>query len=289
MKSEKTSTIEGIKTYTLYETPNNGSEDAPLVLLCHALMANHHMYDSTVKALHSAGYRTLRYDHIGHNNSPAPPAPSADFTAREDLVTSVDFDLLTRHMRSLVQIMTGQSSLHAVIGCSMGGVLALRYAQLHPKEVSHIISIGAPGIKAIESAKPLWSERIKILESDVANGTDELCRKTVERWLPGDEERSVRARAMAYEQTRSCSLRGYAVCADAIRDYDYEEGLGAIEAKTMVMNGSRDTACGPRENNEGVAKKIPRGVFVWLEGAGHLPPLHLAEQFEGSMLRFLRT
>ena len=299
MRSEKLITVEGIKTYTLYETPSNGGDDSPLVLLSHALMANHHMYDSTVQALLSAGYRTLRYDHIGHNNSPEPPsglssttnaASNTSPTTDDDdrLVTSVDFDRLTRQMHALVQNITKQSTIHAVIGCSMGGVLAIRYAQLYPDQISHVISMGMPGIKSLEAAKPLWSQRIEEFEKDVRAGTDELCRKTVQRWLPGNEERSVEARREALEEVRRCSYRGYVACADGIRGYDYGDQLSKVQAKTMVLAGDRDGACGPREGLEMVAEKIKGAEFVWFEGAGHLPPLHKREEFEELMLRFLK-
>ena len=64
--------IEGINYYTLYELPDSQDQNAPCILLVHALMSNLHMYDATVKSLHQAGFATLRYDHVGHHNTPPP-------------------------------------------------------------------------------------------------------------------------------------------------------------------------------------------------------------------------
>src|ERR1700712_3605779 len=100
-------------------------------------MSNLHMWDATAKALNEAGYRTLRYDHVGHHNTP--PAHNAD--------ASYHMDDLTRQAHQLVKERTGQSRVKAVVGCSIGGVVALRYAMLFPNDVDKIISIAAPGIK----------------------------------------------------------------------------------------------------------------------------------------------
>jgi len=279
--TEKIIKIDHVEYYTLYEQPKNASPDAPLVVLCHALMANHHMYDATVPALHSAGYRTLRYDHVGHGRSPKPPS---------ELLTGplFHFDDMTKHMRRIVQAVTGDTKISAIIGCSMGGVLAVRYTMLFPGEVQTVLSLDAPGMTALEVAKPQWTDRIMMFEKDVKNGTDELARATVQRWLPGDEERSKKARELALLQTKSCSLDGYKVCADAIRDYDYTDQLSTIKGtRVLVLAGSRDPAIGPKEVLEDAARRIPGSKYIWLEGAGHLPPLHSPEEFNKITLDFL--
>ena len=63
--AEANTEIEGINYYSLLELPDSQDKNAPCVLLVHALMSNLHMYDTTVKQLHAAGYSTLRYDHVG--------------------------------------------------------------------------------------------------------------------------------------------------------------------------------------------------------------------------------
>lgn len=299
---ERTITVEGIPYHVVYHEPdpqNHPSPStAPLVLLSHALMSNHHMWDATVPRLLASGHRTLSYDHIGHNLTPAP-------TDRPSSVEkpAYHFDDFVRHMRQLVQETTTLSSasrdsnassssspvrLRAAIGCSMGGVLVLRYAMLHPTEIECAISCDAPGMTSLEAAKPLWSERIAILENDTRNGTDELARKTVARWMPGQTQADEVARETALPQVKSCSLEGYRICADAIRNYDYEGQLGNIkETRCLVLVGSEDPAVGPPEVLQEVAKSIPGAEYVCIQGAGHLPPLDRPDEFGQVMLGFL--
>lgn len=171
--TEKQVNRNGIDYYTLVERPQSNGRPAQLVLLCHALMSNLQMYDYTDQALNDAGYPTIRFDHIGHNNTPAPPDENASF----------HMDDLTRHMHQLVQATTSQKHLHAMIGCSIGGVLALIYAMMYPQDVEKVISIAAPGIANPEASKVPWSQRIEHFEGNVRTGGDGLCRATVNRWV----------------------------------------------------------------------------------------------------------
>lgn len=278
--TEKTIDVKGIEFYTLYEQPPNEPKDAPLVLLSHALMANHRMWDATVSALTQGGYRTLRYDHIGHNKTPVPESYSPTEPAYH-------FDDFTHHMRELVREVTGSTKVHTIIGCSMGGVLALRYAMLYPSDVENVISCDAPGLTSLEEAKPLWSQRLELFEQDVKSGQDTLCHKTVERWLPGSDPQTLEMRAAALQQVKTCSLDGYKICADAIRDFDYLEQLDAVRAKSMVLVGSEDSAVGPKSVLEDVASRIKDCEYVMVQGAGHLPPMHRPDEFNTIMLGFL--
>lgn len=270
--------VEGINYYTLLEEPTNGTTGAPTILLIHALMSNLHMWDATVKALNEAGYRTLRYDHVGHHNT----SPAHDAGA------GYHMDDITRHAHQLVKERTGSSYVKAVIGCSIGGITAFRYALMFPEDVGQIISIAAPGIKAPAAAQELWTQRIQQFENDQKTGGDKLCHLTVNRWFPGDRPEDDAVRKEALKHVKTCSIQGYKVLADTIRDYDYSaEAANIGKVRILVIAGSEDTA-GRADVLEQVAGMIPESVFVNMKGAGHLPPMHHPERFNELMLGFLR-
>jgi len=274
--------LDGIPYHTTYALPapttsQPDPNSAPLVVLIHALMASSAMYDSTTHALLSTSHRVLLYDHIGHGSSPAPPHQDTLFS----------FDHMTHHLHRLISNYTS-SPPHVVIGCSMGGVLAVRYAILYPAP-KYIMALGVPGFTALEEAKDAWSKRIEQFRADVKEGNDTLAVATAERWLPGNEERSRAARAKALNMTRRCSLKGYIVCADAIRQYDYTDQLSNVKAKVMIVIGERDTAVGSVNRLSHAAERIPGSQFVLMEGVGHLPPVHDEQRFEDLMMRFLKT
>jgi 3-oxoadipate enol-lactonase len=139
--AEKHVEVEGINYYTLFELPDSQDKNAPCVLLIHALMSNLHMYDATVKTLHAAGYSTLRYDHIGHHNTPSPRNSTTERRMSISGQLAYHMDDLTRHMNQIVKQHTEEGQLAAIIGCSIGGVLALRYGMMFPRDVDQIVSI----------------------------------------------------------------------------------------------------------------------------------------------------
>ena len=92
--------LDGIQFNVLYE----GDPARPLVVLVHALMEDLRMWDSTVQALHKAGFSTLRYDHVGHGGTSPPSA---------DRINSYHFDDFTRDT-SMSSLSTSMESLHLV-------------------------------------------------------------------------------------------------------------------------------------------------------------------------------
>lgn len=278
----------GINYYTLYELPHSQDKNAPCVLLVHAIMSNLNMYDNTVKALHSAGYATLRYDHVGHHNTPPPQTKVTERRMSVSGQLAYHMDDLTRHMHQLVKERTGQTHLKAVIGCSIGGVLALRYAMMFPKDVDMVISVAGPGIRTPEAMKPLWSQRIKLFEQDQETGEDKLAQATVARWFPGESSEDDAIRAECLKHVKTCSITGYRLLADTIRNFDYSDEVGKFpqKVKYLIGGGTEDSAI-DLNVVEDVAGKVPGAKFVKIEGAGHLPPMHKVQAFNDLMLPFL--
>lgn len=246
------------------------------------------MYDQTVKALHAAGYATLRYDHVGHHNTPPPQTKTTERRMSISGQLAYHMDDLTRHMHQLVKARTGQTHLKAVVGCSIGGVLALRYAMMFPKDVDAILSVAGPGMKALENTRTLWSQRIKLFEEDQQTGGDKLARATVARWFPGDSAEDEAIRAESLKHVKTCSMTGYRLLADTIRNFDYSDELGKFPPKVrcLIAGGTEDGAI-DLNVVEDLAGKIQGAKFVKLEGAGHLPPMHKVQAFNDLMLPFL--
>lgn len=266
-------TVDSINYYVLHEGP----KEKPLVILCHALMANHHMWDFTVPELHKAGYSTLRFDHVGHNKT--------TFASAEAAEKSYHFDDITRHIHTFVEQLAPQASPFAFVGCSIGGVLAIRYAQLYNGELTKVMSCDAPGLKSLEPAKPLWRARIAQFQ---AEGVQGLAKATVERWCPEPCLESVRAGLL--EQTETCTFEGYRICAEGAMTYDYVSQLNELEKEdVLVLAGENDSAIGPREILVNVTEAIPGAKYHLMENVGHIPPYHDASRFNKIMLDFFQS
>jgi 3-oxoadipate enol-lactonase len=265
--------VDSINFFVRYEGP----KDKPLIVLCHALMANHHMWDHTIPALHSAGFSTLRYDHVGHNKT--------TFATPQATEREYHFDDFTRHMHTISEQVAPGRTPFAIIGCSIGGVLALRYAQLYPGLLKKVMSCDAPGLSSIAFAKPLWNDRMAQFK---AEGVGNLAKATVERWFPEPCPESVCVAML--EQTNACTYEGYKACAHAVMNYDYDSELEKIKTEqVMILAGQNDTAIGPREILQSVAEKIPNAQYLLMEDVGHIPPFHNPSAFNKIAIDFLQS
>ena len=263
--------IDGFTFNVLHE----GDASKPLVILCHALMDNLHMWDSTVVALHAAGFSTLRYDHVGHGQTSIPPP---------DRVGQLHFDDFCRHIHQMVERTTPGRPAYGFIGCSMGGVLALRYVMLYPGELSKVVSCDAPGMTSLERSKQLWKDRIAMYKEQ---GVEVLAKATVERWFPDPCALEIKQEALKH--TSSTSLAGYMTCAEGIMNYDYTSELGNIQTEdVMILAGENDEAIGPQEILKDVASRISGAKHVLMKDTGHIPPMHQPAAFEAIVIPFIR-
>lgn len=130
--------------------------------------------DDTVKILNNSSCSSLRFVHVGHNRTPDPTGLNASFR----------MDDTADHMHQLVENVTSQKHVSAVIDCGVRGGFALRYAMIFPKDVNKIISIATPRIVVPENAKTLWPQRIEAVR-DEQSGEDILCHASVQRGFPG--------------------------------------------------------------------------------------------------------
>ena len=287
--------LDGIAYSVLLNSPPPGiPQKGETILLIHALMSNSHMYDHTVSTLTQAGYTTIRVDLVGHGETPPPPENGGEGVR-------LHLDDVKNHMHRIVEEALGMGKgqkLKAVIGCSVGGLLALRYAMLFPEGVEKVVAVTTPGMAAQKAGNELWARRVEQFRADVRDGTQELAEGTVRRWFPArstldtdgkDEDEDEAVRREALEQVKTCTFEGYRIMADAIRDYDYEEDVRGIQTNrvdVLVVAGSEDVSVPPKVLKD-LAAEIPGARYVCMEGAGHLPPMHRAEEFEEIVVPFL--
>lgn len=260
--------LDSIAYNVLCEGPDGGS----VVVLLHALMSNLHIWDSTVAALHRAGFRTLRYDFVGHGETP-PPVQQRLY----------HFDDFTRHIDQMISIALPACELHGIVGCSMGGVIAIRYALMYPGKAKKIASCESPGLTSLEENKVKWRQRIKQFQSE---GIEPLAKQTVDRWFPDPCDPEIRDKC--HQLTKTCSLEGYIICAEGIMNYDYTDQLSDIrEEKVMVLVGENDEAVGRMEVLQDVAARIDGAKYVAMPDTGHIPPMHQSKEFERILLTFM--
>ena len=123
-----------------------GTRAAPIVVALGGISAHRHVFSSggtpgwwdalvgSGRALDSRNYRILGFDYLG--GSGATTGPNG---ARFPSVDSHDqAEILTRLLDHL-----GIAKLHAIVGASYGGMVALAFAEQAPARVARLLTIGA--------------------------------------------------------------------------------------------------------------------------------------------------
>lgn len=104
-----------------------GDPEDPLVVLIHGFSVPYYVWDPTAVDLADSGFQVLRYDLYGRGYSDRPE-------------TSYDLNLFVRQLDELIQESGSRQPVH-VIGLSMGGPIAARYAVLYPERVRSVTLI----------------------------------------------------------------------------------------------------------------------------------------------------
>lgn len=141
-----------------------GPPDAPVVVLIHGLGLNRALWARTTLAL--TRFRVLTYDLSGHGQSPSPAAPAlADLTAQ--LAALLDHVNLPRA---------------ALVGFSMGGMVARHFAQTHPARTAALVLLSTPHTRTPEAQAAV---RARVAEAKT-QGPAATVEAALTRWFTDD-------------------------------------------------------------------------------------------------------
>jgi 3-oxoadipate enol-lactonase len=252
-----------------YEVTGSGR---PVVLL-HAGIADGRMWEPQWRS-YAARYRLLRCDLAGFGHTPIEQGP-------------------LQYARDVAAMLDDVGITHAaLIGCSMGGRVALEVAVARPELVSALVLVaaGLPGHDWSEEIRASWAaEEAAIERGDLDAATELDVRLWVDgpRRTPGDVDPEVRL-AVAEMQRRALELQvpHWATVDEELLAPDLPERLSEIEAPTLVLVGEEDV-----DDMQAIARRlaaeIPGAQHATIPGSAHLPSLEVPEAFDALVLGFL--
>ena len=239
----------------------------PVIVLIHAGLWDRRIWDAQMEPF-AESHRVVRYDLRGFGRSSPLEQP---FSAREDLA------------ELLGALGIDQAAL---VGCSIGGGLAVDFAIEFPRSVSALVAVcaGASGdptdddeatIRVLEEAEALAE----------AGEVDRALELELGVWTPPGDDPSVdaRIREIAFDnkaaETAQWSL-------SRRLDPPAFGRLGEVSAPTLVVAGERDASImAPITDN--LAAGIPGARKVVAPGADHLPMMRRPVEFNRIVLGFL--
>jgi pimeloyl-ACP methyl ester carboxylesterase len=264
--------------------------DAPAVVLLHGKNFFGAYWEETIRALTAAGYRVVVPDQIGFGKSSKP-----------DIHYS--FDLMAAQTASLLDHLRVKRA--AIVGHSMGGMLAVRFARNYPERTTKLVLEDPIGLEDYRMAVP--PAPTDVLFRQELEKSPEALRKYIAgyfvTWKPEYEklvEPHVRV-TLSGEYARWA--KSSALTYEMIYQQPVRHEFSLIRAPTLLVIGLSDrTAIGKDrvvpevadklgnypELGKAAAKDIPGAKLVEIENVGHIPHLEAPEKFHEALVGFLR-
>jgi pimeloyl-ACP methyl ester carboxylesterase len=259
------------------------------VVLLHGKNFYGSYWGSTIKALTAAGYRVIVPDQLGFGKS---AKPEFDYS----------FDLLAANTAGLLDQLHVKQAV--IVGHSMGGMLAVRFARNYPERTRRLVLEDPIGLEDYRFfVPPQTTNQLYEIEMKM---TPEKYRAFIKRyfvhWKPEYESFvETRCRMML-----SSEYPRYAKAAALTFEMIYRQPVWhefpLIKMPTLLVVGLKDrTTVGrgrvPEEIlkdkgrydllGKAAAKDIPNCQLVEIPEVGHIPHLEAPEQFHQVLLDFL--
>lgn len=259
--------------YALSGDPSN-----PAILLLHGTSGSLLVYDELVEHL-SDDFFVVRFDQVGHGFSGPAPGDSYDIDTYFAAI-----DALTDHLGC---------SRFSIVGHSLGGWIAWRYAATHTEKIDRLVLLAASGMPMPEGgdSDPGLGFRLlktpigvllvehyyprSLVEKSTLQSVYDPSKATTELvdmyWELGRLPGNRRALALATRRDRETHL------ADLARD---------VDARTLLIWGEEDTYL-PIEMAQAFNDRIPDMTLLRLPRVGHMAMIEAPEVVGPAIRKFL--
>ncbi|MDH5225228.1 MAG: alpha/beta fold hydrolase [Actinomycetota bacterium] len=215
-------------------------------------------------------FRVLRYDQRGYGRSSR--LDGSPFSHVRDLVALLD------------HLGIGTTAL---VGCSMGGALAIDAALTVPDRVWALVAV-APGLGGFEGTaeeEAWWDERAEPIEAAITAGEYERAQDLLlEIWAPlgVDDAAGARIKAIARDNIHELTMDESTV--EPI-DPPAALRLADVDVPTLVVEASHDPH-DARRASQLIAREVADGRLVTIE-ADHVVNMRAPAAFDDAVVPFL--
>ena len=244
--------------------------DGPVVALIHGFGLNREMWQWQLPAL-TPHFRVLSYDLLGHGAS-APPEGTPD---------------LAMFSGQLLRLMDRCGiERAAVVGFSLGGMIARRFALDHPDRLSALAILHSAHDRTPAEREAVRGRVRHTREHGPSSNVD----SALERWFTPafrarEPELIALIRGWITSNDPSVYPRLYRVLAEG--DAEIARGLERIACPTLVMTGEDDPGNTP-DMSRAMAGLIPGARLVILPGVRHMALAESPTAINEPLVSFLR-
>ncbi len=263
------------------------------VLLLHGKNFSGAYWDDTIAALSAQGYRVVVPDQIGFGKSSKPKAFQYSFHTLADqtcrLMDELEVDTVN------------------VVGHSMGGMLATRFALMFPERTASLTLVNPIGLEDWQQKQVPWQSVDAWYKGELGKTPEKVKAYMTASYFDGQWK-------AAYDpllELQQGWIRGpdypliawnSALAYDMIYSQPVVHEFDRLAVPTLLIIGTRDrTALGRNRAPESeraqlgrydqlgkkAAQRIPDATLVELEGIGHVPQYEAFNAYREALLNFL--
>jgi pimeloyl-ACP methyl ester carboxylesterase len=291
--SELSIKVQGEDLQMAYMDVKPKSPNGQVIVLMHGKNFSSAYWEQTAGDLSKEGYRIIIPDQIGFGKSSKPTS------------IQYSFQLLAQNTKALLDnLKVGKA---VILGHSMGGMLATRFALMYPAMTSKLILLNPIGLEDWKTVVPyqsvdawfqseLQQDYAKMKEYQLSFYYDNKWRSEYDKWLDINAGWTINK---DYHIIAETSALTYDMIFTQPVVYEFQN----LRMPTLLIIGQRDrTALGkalaPKEMQDQlgnypklgkeIAAKIPDSKLVALENVGHLPHIESYQKFFPALLTFLK-
>lgn len=235
------------------------------LVLIHGLGGDVHSWDAETPVF-ARFHRVLRVDMRGCGASDKPPGPYSPGLFARDLCSL--FDRL------------GIAVAH-VLGISMGGVIAQRFALDFPLRVRSLILVSTSSEVGAKSVAA-WQRLADLIEREGFDARSADASRAVSPSFAAGHPDIV---AELGRRNAANDPRAYAATARAVSDYNWTAELPGLTAPTLILQGLDDQLTPPGGSVK-MSRAMPRSRLLLIAAAGHNLPLEQLALFHNMVLAF---
>jgi pimeloyl-ACP methyl ester carboxylesterase len=274
---------------------NSSNTTEKTIVLLHGKNFCGATWEDTATRLSTQGYRVIVPDQIGFCKSSKPPA--YQFSLQQ----------LAYNTQSLLSSL-GIQRAH-ILGHSMGGMLAVRFALMYPATTTHLILTNPIGLEDWKALGVPWRALDTLYQGELATNytsirTYQQATYYVNTWKPAyDVWVNMLVSLYQLPGENTTFAWNMALTTDAVLTQPIAYEFELVRAKTLLLIGTQDTtaigkAWSPPEVQatlgkynvlgKATAARIPGAELVEFADLGHSPQVQDSERYHGALLAWLR-
>ena len=260
-----------------------GKANGKTVVLFHGMNFAGFYWGGPIDALRKEGFRVIVPDQIGFGRSSKPVMP-------------YNFMDMARNSKLLLESLKIDKAM--IVGHSMGGMLAARFAAQYPTTAERVVIYNPIGLTDGRYDRPwgsvdeAYKRQLSISYQSIYAGIFRYFSHKPEAWRP-EFEKYVRIR---YAWTLSGDWPRYAMVQTLIQQMPYLDPVvydwAHIKSPTLVFGGAEDNPRGefPKLMKH-IADSIPNGNgrLELIPGLGHVPHFEAPEKTYPPLVAFLKA